>query len=92
MTDKSIWQAQVNNVGTPLEGGIPDHTHTYTATARRGRNGTSPTVAWWSSGDSADGTAIATFTNASESNSVYGRYLNNQVVPTSMCIIFLIKF
>lgn len=61
-----------HEAGTTIAAGLPDHNHSYTAASRYGKDPSGGNYAWWCRGDSGGGSAKATFTNASVSNSIYG--------------------
>ena len=77
----------VSSLGDLTEAGLPDHTHSYTTDSRYGRD-PGGANAFWSGGNAYTGEATGTFTNASESNSIYGN--SSTVQPQSVKVLYYI--
>jgi hypothetical protein len=77
-------------VGTEKEAGLPDHNHSYRTRSRYGKDASGSSYAWWCRGDAGDGYATGTFTNASESNPIYGN--SDTVQPPAVTFLPLIKY
>ena len=73
-----------------IEAGLPDHSHSYTAASRYGKDPSGGNYAWWCRGDSGGGYATGTFTNASTSNSIYGN--SATVQPPSIKIRVVTRY
>lgn len=79
--DRSLW----GNTQGYVESGLPDHNHSVTYNgAVASDNG------WGSGGDAKKSTQTATTTNASSSNSIYGR--TAFVRPQSIGVYYIIKY
>lgn len=79
------------SIGTKQNGGVPDHTHSYTALSRYGADGSGGNFAWWCRGDSGGGYATASFTMASASSAIYQSGLN-EVRPDNFAVHWIIKY
>ena len=77
-----------SNKGTAIAAGLPDHSHSYSALTRWGMDpgGAAP---YWCRGDSGGSTATGYFTNASESNPIYGN--SDTVQPPTICVNYYIQ-
>ena len=75
-------------VGMFTEAGLPDHNHSYTAKSYWGAD-PGGVRAMWSAGDSSRGSATGTFTNASQSNPIYGK--SDTVMPANWGLKLILK-
>lgn len=85
-TGKTLWNVDPNVTapGTEIEAGLPDHTHTYSAKEYTGSYGKYERAVW-SCGDSGGvGPTAAEFSNASESNAIYGK--SDTVQPPAIAV------